>query len=137
MDDNIKFKLFMSFSRVITGYEELNDIIGKDYIARILQRFSDQLVVDILITFESILETGVDVTKLIGSEIINNHARGSLSREIIMLWYTGQFMDENGEIDTGDVSHYFDGLMWKVIQAHPPGMAGGAYGYWAQAPEVQ
>jgi len=137
MQEEGKIQLFISLSQVLTGQKDLSETVGREYLSRISTQFDEQLVNKVLSNFQSIIESGEDIVTLVKAEIIGNQEQGKLSREIIMLWYTGQFVGDNGNTDSGTASHYFEALMWKIIQAHPPGRAGGVYGYWAVAPEDQ
>ncbi len=137
MGNNKKFELFMSLSKILTGFDELNEVIGRDYLIKLSQGMSNEILIDILKVYKSHISVNDDINNWIKNEISNNDPRRKLTREIIMLWYTGSFNDASGNTDIGDASHYFNGLMWKVIQAHPPGITGGAYGYWAHEPEGQ
>ena len=35
----------------------------------------------------------------------------------------------------GRPEHYFAGLFWRVIEAHPPGLSGGYFGHWTYPPD--
>ncbi|WP_444997464.1 hypothetical protein [Aliikangiella sp. IMCC44359] len=51
---------------------------------------------------------------------------------IIILWYNGYLNN-----CYPPAKYYAEALVWKVIQANPPGITGPYYGHWAYPPEQQ
>ncbi len=135
MDDPQKLNLFISLSKALTGENNISTRVGKEYLMRLLSAFGEPLILNLLATFKSISELQKDIDYNIKTKIIGHNDYGNIALEIIKLWYTGQFSDENGQINSGSEANYFNGFIWKVIKAHPPGQSGGPYGYWTEAPE--
>lgn len=66
-----------------------------------------------------------------------------IARSIVYALYTGMLPDvEGAEVRTG-VRHppipapedHFESVLWRTIQAHPPGLSGGYFGHWHYPPE--
>ena len=135
MDDNRKLKLFMNLSQTLTGFDDLPEEIGRDYLSRLSLSFGDQAITALLTSYETLLTSSSNIVNAVKNYIIDDKDKGSLARESIMLWYTAQFKDLNGQLQNGTDTQYQNSLIWRAIQAHPPGFAGGQYGYWKDAPE--
>ncbi|WP_225800253.1 sorbitol dehydrogenase family protein [Streptomyces sp. NK15101] len=60
-----------------------------------------------------------------------------VARETLAIWYTAQFArPDNTQVGPETPARYREGLVWRVIQAHPLSAAPvpGGYGYWARHP---
>lgn len=135
MNNDKKKEVFLSLSKLLTGFDKLNDTLLSGYIEILSQGFSENSLNSVLEKYDELLSRDGDLDQLVESDILNSEVHSALTKEIIMLWYTGQFKNINGNTNSGDAYHYYEGLIWKAIQAHAPGTFGGPYGYWVQKPE--
>lgn len=136
MDDQHKLTLFMGLSQTLTGFEHLSDGIGRDYLERLLDGFGEQAMAALLTRYDTVIAGDEDITDAVKTAIMEDQEHSPLAKELIMLWYTAQYKDLTGSLQQGTAAHYYNSLIWKAIQAHPPGVSGGIYGYWAEAPEM-
>lgn len=54
-------------------------------------------------------------------------------RRVVPLWYASATHD--GHAWSFDPGHYFSSLMWEIVGAHRPALAGGYSGHWMYPPE--
>lgn len=67
------------------------------------------------------------------SQILRSYGLGGPARQLIMLWYTGAWYNEQGDMVVSSKA-YTNGLVWDTIQAHPMGYSEFHFGYWAEDP---
>lgn len=80
--------------------------------------------------------------KILGDALI-----GPVARNILLLWYTGNWYQMPGpwrqnygaaasdQPRVVSAAAYQEGLMWKAIAAHPPAAKSPGFGSWAEPPE--
>lgn len=131
---------FIALSSVLTGKAGLDRTLAEQYLQRITVDVNGDKLKDLLKTFREIEAAGGEVLEEINQRIMNDATLGPLAQQIIVLWYTSALhsKDENGNdrFDFPDnPDHYFSGLVWQVIHAHPLGLSGGYFGHWKYPPE--
>jgi hypothetical protein len=127
-------ELFRSLSNVLTGEDVLNATLSEEYRMRLQRVYASDL--DALMTTFSNLDSCSDVVTELDRLLDQNQTLANVARQVIKVWYTGQFNEPDGTIDGPKTpEQYRSGLLWKVIQAHAPGYTNGTYGYWANAPQ--
>lgn len=63
------------------------------------------------------------------------------ARSILYCLYTAVLPDEHGsdlaqqQPELQNPDDFFESVLWRVIQAHPPGLSGGYFGHWHYPPE--
>ena len=75
--------------------------------------------------------------------VFKDPATVGVARAVTYCLYTGVLPDTAGtELqsripppDLDDPSDHFEAVLWRVIQAHPPGLSGGYFGHWRYPPE--
>jgi hypothetical protein len=127
-------ELFRSLSNVLTGEDVLDATLSEEYRVRLQRVYTSDL--DTLMTTFSNLDSCLDVVAELDRLLDQNQTLANVARQVIKVWYTGQFNEPDGTIDGPKTpEQYRSGLLWKVIQAHAPGYTNGTYGYWANAPQ--
>jgi hypothetical protein len=127
-------ELFRSLSNVLTGEDVLDATLSEEYRVRLQRVYTSDL--DALMTTFSNLDSCLDVVAELDRLLDQNQTLANVARQVIKVWYTGQFNEPDGTIDGPKTpEQYRSGLLWKVIQAHAPGYTNGTYGYWANAPQ--
>jgi hypothetical protein len=120
-------------SSKLTGDDNLSLSLAEEYYACFLP---DATFIKLLERYREIVnQNPADLISEIEEKLLTAPDFRMLIKKIIMLWYLG-----SSDVVTGDLKgdkHYFhyEALVWKVIHAHPPGLTGGYYGYWAYKPE--
>jgi hypothetical protein len=68
--------------------------------------------------------------------LLQDPKHGKLCRSIMKLWYLGVWYDpvKNSPVRVVSSQAYKEGLVWKVMQAHPQGYSMREFGYWAAEP---
>jgi Membrane bound FAD containing D-sorbitol dehydrogenase len=128
-------ELFRSLSSVLTGEDVLDTALSEEYRARLQRVYS--LDLNALMSTFSNLDPCSDVVVELDRLLDQNSTLANVARQVIKVWYTGQFTEPDGTTIDGPKTpdQYRSGLLWKVIQAHAPGYTNGTYGYWATAPQ--
>ena len=127
-------ELFRSLSSILTGEEVLDATLSEEYRARLNRVYTSDL--DALIATFVSLNSCPDIVAELDRLLDQNPTLANVARQVIKVWYTGQFNEPDGTIDGPKTpDQYRSGLLWKVIQAHAPGYTNGTYGYWANAPQ--
>ncbi len=125
--------IFAEMSSKLCGDDSLSLPLAEEYYTCFLP---DTNFIKLLEQYKEIVEQNRgDIISEIEEKLLISPDFRLLIKKIIMLWYLGY-----SDAITGDLKgekHYFhyEALVWKVIHAHPPGLTGGYYGYWAYKPE--
>jgi hypothetical protein len=133
---------FMALSRVLTGVEDLDVTLGRQYLDRLV---SSPLQLQLSAMLERFREFKKDekLVEQVKAKIVEVDSLRATVCQIILLWYTSTVQDNLG-IDPpapslsfryGTPEEYFSGLVWKIIGAHPPGLSGGYFGHWRYRPD--
>lgn len=127
-------ELFRSLSSILTGEEVLDATLSEEYHVRLQRVYASDL--DTLMTTFSNLSSSSDIVAELDQLLDQSPTLANVARQIIKVWYTGQFSEPDGTINGPKTpEQYRSGLLWKVIQAHAPGYTNSTYGYWATAPQ--
>jgi hypothetical protein len=132
----------MALSRVLTGVEDLDVTLGRQYLDRLV---SSPLQLQLSAMLERFREFKKDekLVEQVKAKIVEVDSLRATVCQIILLWYTSTVQDNLG-IDPpapslsfryGTPEEYFSGLVWKIIGAHPPGLSGGYFGHWRYRPD--
>jgi len=135
------FDNFLALSRILTGVEELDADLGRQYFDRLNSGPWSPSLSEILNRFqESRGET--DVIDRVKKLIVADDSLRPTVCQIILLWYTSTVQDNFGMqppaspvMRFGTQEEYFSGLAWAIIGAHPPGLSGGYFGHWRYRPD--
>jgi hypothetical protein len=125
---------FLELSQILTGFEILNPKIAELYY-RHLHEINGDALDKLLEVFDSTVKnhTG-DPEALVGKFIWSDPTYKTVCQSIILAWYNSVITDPNKPwIAPPEI--YYEALLWKAIEAHPPALSGGYFGYWRYAPE--
>ena len=123
---------FLNLSEELTGYSLMADLASSHFKAiEVLCRkgFDGVTIKD----FEHLLfEYEPDGI----ADMYANKTYRRIFKEILFLWFTGfpSNRDLSAHFEPNQVG-YFEGLLWRSIRAHPPGLTGGYFGHWHYIPE--
>jgi hypothetical protein len=127
---------FLAISAVLTGFSEtelLSTGMLDDYFTTILSNNGSDEVSYFFANAAAILHepgsTEESIVQAIGTQLIPDSCYGALTKNIVILWYTGNWV-------SGVVSarSYLEGLMWTAGHTHPPGGKQPGYGSWSHLP---
>ena len=128
--------LFLAISALLTGFSETELLATgmlDSYYTTILGNTSGS---DINFFFQNVDAILIDQTRtdatteyVIETQLIPNSSYGGLAKDIIILWYTGNW--KNMPVSS---AAYIQGLMWEAGYTHPPGAKQPGYGSWAYLP---
>src|SRR5262249_33663831 len=120
---------FFALSKLLVGEESLDREVSDAYLGRIRSAYPDACSA-LLTTFRSLAGTP-DLGDALLTELEQHPDQAEVARQVVTVWYTSQFTKPDKSIDPpGDVNQYGSALLWTVIQAHPPAVSTGPYGYW-------
>ncbi|MGO4291256.1 hypothetical protein [Chitinophaga sp. RAB17] len=128
-------KTFLSISVYLTGYDEMT-LLGtgmlESYYNVMIHENSIDLVSAFLATSTKILAVNSpDIDHEIEQLLMNNVKLSGLTKNIIMMWYTGNW--NNNVISA---QSYIQGLVWKAADTHPPGAKQPGYASWQNPPII-
>jgi hypothetical protein len=135
------FDDFLAISRILTGVDNLDADLGRQYLDRLNSSPFNPLLSQILDRFHG-LRDEPDVVEQVKKQIVANDSLRPTVCQIILLWYTSTVQDNLGINSSaspvmrfGTQEEYFSGLAWTIIGAHPPGLSGGYFGHWRYRPD--
>ena len=135
------FDDFLALSRILTGFDNLDADLGRQYLDRLNSSPFNPLLSQILKRFQG-LRDKPDVVDEVKKQIVADDSVRPTVCQIILLWYTSTVQDNLGMnppaspvMRFGTQEEYFTGLAWTIIGAHPPGLSGGYFGHWRYRPD--
>ncbi len=133
--DDYYYDVFMAISESLTGFS-VNELqatgLAETYYTHILHQIEAVTFTEFLNISKDILENSTTQNQLnnaISSDILANPATQDIANSIITLWYLGTW--EGAYVN--DLS-YKEGLVWNVMQAHPPGAKQPGFKSWGIKP---
>ncbi|MDQ8141258.1 sugar dehydrogenase complex small subunit [Chryseobacterium sp. CFS15] len=133
--DDYYYDVFMAISESLTGFS-VNELqstgLVETYYTHILHQIESVTFTEFLNISKDILENSTTQNQLnnaISSDILANPATQDIANSIITLWYLGTW--EGAYVN--DLS-YKEGLVWNVMQAHPPGAKQPGFKSWGVKP---
>lgn len=143
---NSQLDTFLTISAWLTGFEEI-ELSGTGmvdtYFRTVIENNEASDVAYFFIEAAAILhETAGDENATvvqIRARLIPDSCYNSLAKNIILMWYTGEWYtqtDDPGTITSTQINgeSYVQGLMWTAAETHPPGAKQPGYGSWAETP---
>lgn len=147
------YEVFLQLSAVVTGYQRI-DLLGTgvswDYYTSFCSivgnSISDELWKKAASLFKRYKSSEKKLDKAIRIELLSDNKFGPLVRNLIKLWYLGQWDElpsqyrETYGTTSKDVSHilsgdsYKEGLVWEAIGAHPMAAKQPGFGTWSNPP---
>ena len=125
-------KDFLALSRILTGVEDLDEELGRQYLDRLASSPCDPFLRQILDHFRGFRDDE-NVAERVKQEILGDGKLRPTVCQIILLWYTSAMRDSESAtlaLRYGTQEAYFSGLVWNIIGAHPPGLSGDYFGHW-------
>jgi hypothetical protein len=129
-------KLFLEVSALLTGFSKTElKATGmlESYYNTILKNEDkqdiDYFFLDVHVLLSEKSHTEEEIEAILSSNFMADSAYNGLAKNIIILWYTGNW---GSEIISS--ASYIQGLMWNAGHAHPPGAKQPGYGSWADVP---
>jgi hypothetical protein len=130
---SISIEQFSTISEALLGETALDQQLAAEYLERVAAAPEGSALPRLAAELAAILSQGGDPAAAIKAQILGDDQLRALCEVIILLWYLGEI---HGQAPTGGhPEHYFRGLFWRVVHAHPPALSGGYSGYWAYPPE--
>jgi hypothetical protein len=128
---------FLALSRILTGVENLDAELGRQYFDRLTSTPFGPVLRQILERFRG-LTGGQTRGAQVKLQILSDDALRPTVCQIVLLWYTSAMWD-NLQIPPvlrySTQEEYFSGLAWRIMGAHVPGLSGGYFGHWRYRPD--
>ncbi|MEO7340577.1 MAG: sugar dehydrogenase complex small subunit [Luteolibacter sp.] len=125
---------FFDLSIALTGEDSLDERMAEELRLRIVNHYKTELA-DLLGAFGAIPTGSMSPDERATLSLGQVDSRHKVAREVIRVWYTGQFLTPANEADPpSHPDHYSKGVLWKVIKTHAPGYTNSGYGVWAHPP---
>ena len=128
--------LFLKLSKLLTGVEELDQGLAKEYYHQYLQQKFGVDLDELMGIYREIAAISKPLGELI-ERIKDNSQLLHVAKQIVRIWYISQFKESSDPaVDTQIYAgHWKDGILWDIIKAHAPAYSDGPHGYWANPPE--
>ncbi len=124
---------FVRLSEALTGESALDERLAGDLEQRIKSQFSVELA-SLQTAFEA-PDLPKEPEQAVKLALGENSAHHRVAREIIRVWYTGQFETRYEGFDAPRTPEQWDqGLLWRILKAPAPGFSKNEYGVWASKP---
>ena len=126
--------LFLELSEIMTGFDSLPPKLGALYQAELENLFPAPFkqLLEVFAANKS-SDPGNNV-EAVGRYIWGDPALQPFAAAVTTLWYNA-VLDFGGKKWVAPPEAYFESLLWKAVDAHPPALSGGYFGYWRYAPE--
>lgn len=131
---------FLSLSAALTGFTlptltfAMQDA---DFYARFDSVYTDKLT-DLITAYQAHTDAGLtpDAAAAAVLDTSNSTDIAETARALIIFWYLGQIGSASNPMDLHVASSNFfaQGLAWRAVQAHPPGVSTLPFGHWASVP---
>lgn len=131
------FDDFLALSRILTGVQNLDAALGRQYLDRLTSTPFESVLRQILERFRGLKDDDTRVDEVKRQILANDTFRPAVC-QIILLWYTSGMQDNCTTplvMRYGSQEEYFSGLAWRIMGAHVPGVSGGYFGHWRYGPD--
>lgn len=129
----IHFRLFKKLSLILTGFENFNEKTIIKFFLKFKKEYSIEFN-NLLLQFEEYLKNSTSDNEAVSKLMNQSETSLNLIRNIIILWYTGEF-NKKDKTTILEAQDHYNALLWEVTHSHPPGLSGGYFGYWKYKPE--
>jgi hypothetical protein len=129
--------IFLKISQELTGLTNLDRDLANDYYHILEMKFN--IYIDELLGIYKQVEGQPDSLNQLISRIENNVLVLHVAKQIARIWYVSQFRDTDPASKVQLYGgHWKEGLLWKVIRAHPPAYTNhpDELGYWKFHPDT-
>jgi len=128
-------KIFMDMSSALTGFSEIA-LWGTGQVEIYAKTLQDKVPADVLKEMMALWQAEIlplpDKEEAIRELIMTDKNFGPAARNIIVMWYAGQW-DEDGVISA---ESYVQGLVWDAAGAHPQAAKQPGFGTWSLPPDT-
>ena len=131
--DTLSLDDFLAFSSLLTGVDDLDPAVGQVYLNALQAGGGSSPSVAEAFSLASSGSQGADLESLNESGYFDQEGIGSLTSQIIEMWYTGMY-EQDGEMH---VATFVDALAWKVLHFTKPPTICADFGFWAEEPLVE
>jgi hypothetical protein len=133
-------ELFYQYSKIVCGEADLSVKLSQTY----FDIFNNEInmgaaLQKLLDWFGNMMELPpVAIEEAISAQLQKDESDRNMTLLIIKLWYLGVIAPISDPVKPLTKNGYYfhhEALIWKVASAHPAGLSGGYFGYWAYKPE--
>jgi hypothetical protein len=130
----VNLEAFLRLSAVLTGFDDLNPVLGQVYLASLQSAGSTEALAQLYErTGFSGDQAPTAIADLEAAGVYDDEAMAGLADRITEYWYSGVY----GPQDDQQVATYVDALVWKAMTFTKPRTVCGPYeGFWREHPPV-
>ncbi|MFX0577747.1 sugar dehydrogenase complex small subunit [Nocardia nepalensis] len=125
--------IFLKLSALLTGTTDLDPVLAEDFRTQLEPAFGPAINV-LCGLYYDIIAAPNPVAALL-SRIGGDEQFLAAARQIASTWMLTQFYPDPTTKKPQLAGHFERGLLWRVIDAHPPAFSAARHGYWATRPE--
>ena len=131
---NHEYQQFLDLSVSLTGYRRV-DLEGTGqvdaYWRELVASAGEEISSELLTAWERVRRSTDELAPALRREILSNPEIGPAARNLIKMWYLGQWSDDR--VVSGEA--YQQGLVWDAIGAHPMAAKQQGFGVWSLPPD--
>ena len=127
---------FVELSVALTGFsrvELLGTGVADLYRETTIKQAGEESADQLLAAWQTVKDSPDSVETALRNEILSQPHLGPIARNIIKLWYLGQWGDDANKTVSSEA--YQQGLVWIAINAHTQGANQQGFGTWSFAPD--
>ena len=124
---------FVELSASLTGFPVV-DLLGTGmadaYWAKVQEKAGSKLADELLSAWQTVKDSSESIETALRTKILSHPELGPLARNVIQMWYLGQWE----EAEVVSATAYVEGLVWNAIGAHPQAAKQDGFGVWGLPP---
>jgi len=133
---NEEYDAFLDLSAAITGFTRI-DLLGTgvagEFLNTLKTEAGEPMTNALVSAWNEAVASGKPLKQAVQQAIFDNADLQATARNLIKLWYTGQWGDDVTVTVSSEA--YKEGLVWKAIHAHPQGAKQQGFGTWSFPPD--
>jgi len=127
---------FVELSAALTGFSQV-DLLGTgvadSYWNTTIKQIGKETADQLLTAWQTVKDPPDSLDTALQNEILSHFVLGPIAREIIKMWYLGQWGDDAKTTVSSEA--YQQGLVWIAINAHTQGANQQGFGTWSFPPD--
>ena len=120
--DQKEYKVFMSLSNYLTGFDDLNEMLGKHFYVYLKQQSKPEDWIALFTEYESVASQANDVIK---KTLVQDHSVWGVAKAINKLWYSGWLSVTDTIPAEIKAQAYKESLAWRAMEVTPKGLPSG------------
>ncbi len=130
-------EMFVDLSAALTGFARV-DLLGTgvaaEYWNAAIEHAGAESMEQLLAAWQAVENSPESLETALRTEILSDSNLGPIARNIIKMWYLGQWDIDAEHSKVVSAEAYKQGLVWDAIGAHPQAAKQPGFGTWSLPP---